>query len=163
MELLRFLVAFALILTLQACSNTPHHKNARSSLLTLPESPISEALLRHHQQWQGTPYLLGGDNRKGIDCSAFTQNTFREQFGIEIPRTTLTQLAYGDTVAKHQLKPGDLVFFKTTANKQRHVGIYLEQQIFLHASTSQGVTLSRLDNPYWASHYWTARRIKALK
>lgn len=119
--------------------------------------PISNALMAQYQHWKGTPYRLGGTNRSGIDCSAFTQITYRDQFRADLPRTTLHQVEQGIPVRKHNIQPGDLVFFKT-AVKQRHVGIYVDNGFFLHASTSKGVTLSRLDNPYWQKHYWTARR-----
>ncbi len=133
----------------------------RSVQLTTPQMssnhPISNALMTQYQHWKGTPYRLGGTNRSGIDCSAFTQITYRDQFRADLPRTTLHQVEQGLHVSKHNIQPGDLVFFKT-AIKQRHVGIYVDNGYFLHASTSKGVTLSRLDNPYWQKHYWTARR-----
>ncbi len=128
-----------------------------SITLEQADSPISQALLQQHQRWLHTPYRLGGTGRGGVDCSAFTQLTYRQQFALDLPRTTRDQLNMGLAVNRQALQPGDLVFFKT-GEKQRHVGIYLEQGVFLHASTSRGVTLSRLDNPYWQKHYWTARR-----
>jgi len=124
-------------------------------------SAVSQALLDQYNDWAGTPYRLGGNNRSGIDCSAFTQITFKERFGVEIQRTTLAQLNSGASVSKQQLRAGDLVFFQT-GYKQRHVGIYLQEGKFLHASTSRGVMVSRLDNPYWRKHYWTARRPAGL-
>lgn len=123
------------------------------------DSPVSQALMQQHSRWQGTRYQLGGTSREGIDCSAFTQITFNEQFAVDLPRTTQDQLNSGVSVARADLRPGDLVFFRT-GSKQRHVGVYLEQGVFLHASTSRGVTLSRLSNPYWNQTYWTARRPK---
>ena len=119
---------------------------------------ITAALHAQHRDWAGTPYRLGGLSRSGIDCSGFVQTTYRTRFGLELPRTTELQARQGRAVPRAQIRPGDLVFFRT-GNDKRHVGIYVEDGVFLHASTSRGVMLSRLDNPYWAAHYRKARRL----
>ncbi|TKG10403.1 C40 family peptidase, partial [Vibrio lentus] len=75
-----------------------------------------------------------------------------------LPRTTKDQSQQGKEIAYEQAISGDLVFFKTSP-KVRHVGVYLGNKQFLHASTSKGVIISRLDNPYWASKFWHFRRI----
>ena len=144
-------------LIIQGCSSHTT-QSYHSSTSIQPQSTVADALLNQHKSWQGTPYRLGGQSRNGIDCSAFTQLTYQTLFGHSLPRTTLAQVDSGMAVKQHQLIPGDLVFFKTGGDKQRHVGVYVEQGVFLHASTSKGVTLSRLDNPYWKQHYWTAIR-----
>lgn len=160
LKLLATYVLIAVSLMITGCSNTSSVNRPYISLT--PSSGVSSKLLLQHDRWKGTPYKLGGTSRSGIDCSAFTQISFRELFNIELPRTTLAQLDSGQQIARHQLRPGDLVFFLTGSQKQRHVGIFLEQGVFLHASTSRGVVLSRLDNPYWSKHYWTARRPNRL-
>ncbi|MGF1688315.1 NlpC/P60 family protein [Photobacterium japonica] len=111
-----------------------------------------------YRQWQGTPYKLGGTSRKGIDCSAFVQVGFSDVLKMQLPRTTSEQVRKGKWVDIKALKKGDLVFFKTGRNL-RHVGIYVGDEQFLHASTSQGVMISSLNNPYWQRTYWQARRI----
>ncbi|PIE24267.1 MAG: glycoside hydrolase [Neptuniibacter caesariensis] len=154
------LLTVYLVIFLYGCSSTSTQDNGISNNLILQSSsPITQALLRQHQVWRGTPYRLGGNSKNGIDCSGFTQVTFTERFHTQLRRTTKDQVTQGKPVSKSMLQPGDLVFFKTGGKKVRHVGIYLEDGVFLHASTSRGVTLSRLDNPYWRQHYWTARRI----
>tara|TARA_R110001583_G_scaffold33943_1_gene114524 strand:+ start:4319 stop:4828 length:510 start_codon:yes stop_codon:yes gene_type:complete len=116
-------------------------------------------LLRNSfSNWQGTPYRLGGNSKRGIDCSAFIKNVYAESFNIKLSRTTTEQVNEGYLVYRDQLKIGDLVFFKTGWNV-RHVGIYMGNSEFIHASTSQGVMTSSLDNSYWTSKYWQARRI----
>jgi len=119
---------------------------------------IKTSLLLHYQEWKHTKYKYGGTTRKGIDCSAFVQKTFKSRFNIKIPRTTLLQVKKGKTIAKKDLKAGDLVFFKTGRN-QRHVGIYLSKGNFMHASTKKGVTISSINSPYYSSHFWIAKRI----
>lgn len=107
--------------------------------------------------WTGTPYLFGGTSRHGIDCSAFVQRVFADDFGIALPRSTHAQVLEGRAVRRDELQPGDLVFFRL--GRQQHVGIYLYDGQFLHASTSRGVTRDRLDAPYYARGFWTARRV----
>ncbi|MDT8311831.1 MAG: NlpC/P60 family protein [Methylophaga sp.] len=112
--------------------------------------PLLEKLYQQHEKWYGTPYQLGGNNRKGIDCSGFVQVTYRDVFGVDLPPTTTQQFRSGPRINRSELKTGDLVFFR----HGRHVGIYLENQKFLHASTTRGVMISDMKNPYWARHYW---------
>jgi|TARA_B110000116_G_scaffold248305_1_gene241248 cell wall-associated NlpC family hydrolase len=133
---------------LQAFADTPQHNYQQ----------LQQQLRHHYSDWQGTPYQYGGLSKHGIDCSGFVYLTFRNQLGITLPRTGAAQSRMGQSVSKKQLQPGDLVFFKT-AEKQRHAGIYIGQQQFIHASSSNGVTLSSLKNPYWRQHYWMGRRI----
>jgi probable lipoprotein NlpC len=112
------------------------------------------------QNWRGTPYRYGGMNRGGVDCSGFVVMTFRDQFEMQLPRETRQQANVGTEIDKDQLLPGDLVFFKTGSGANGlHVGIYDTDNTFIHASTSQGVTRSSLDNVYWRKNFWQARRI----
>ncbi|MFC6673676.1 NlpC/P60 family protein [Marinobacterium aestuariivivens] len=149
---------FALALLLQGCAGTGVEQAAVAPAMPAPTSPDPvEQLYAHHLDWRGTPYRLGGLDRKGIDCSGFIQRTFRDRFNRNLPRTTAALVGVGAAVPRDQLNAGDLVFFKI-GRRTRHAGIYIEDGRFLHASTSQGVIISRLDTPYWARHYWTARR-----
>ena len=120
---------------------------------------IKEKLYVQYAQWKGAKYKLGGLNKNGIDCSGFVFVTFKSKLGVSLPRTTSLQVKKGKYIKRNQLQAGDLVFFKTS-KFFRHVGIYLEHGKFLHASTSVGVTISKLDNRYWKSKYWKAKRIK---
>lgn len=118
---------------------------------------IREALLDEHQRWVGTPYALGGTTHRGIDCSALMQHVFGEAFAVDLPRTTEEQVLEGNRISESNLKAGDLVFFQPPG-AYNHVGVYVGDGYFLHASSSQGVKLSRLDNVYWKRYYWQARR-----
>ncbi|MCT4703854.1 NlpC/P60 family protein [Enterobacteriaceae bacterium H20N1] len=110
-----------------------------------------------YNNWKGVRYKLGGSSKRGIDCSALTQRVFKKK-NIHLPRTTSAQIVLGKSIAKHQLRPGDLVFFRINKN-QRHVGIYMGNGKFMHASTRKGVTLSHLASRYWEKRYETSRRI----
>jgi len=86
------------------------------------------------------------------------QHLFRDSLQKSLPRTTFQQIRNGRKVSKNNLKPGDLVFFKTSPG-DRHVGVYVGDHQFIHASKIEGVTISSLDNQYWVDHYETARRL----
>lgn len=132
-----------------------------SSYPQLQNSPMVISELQSQERvWRGTPYRLGGNSREGIDCSAFVQRTFAEKFAINLPRETKAQTTVGIKIKKSQLKPGDLLFFKTNwGGNNLHVGIYSGDHQFVHASTSQGVITSSLNNPYWKKHFYQARRL----
>lgn len=126
---------------------------------SLPDSnPAIIKLYAQHKQWKSTPYKLGGLSKKGIDCSGFVHITYKERFGVSLPRTTTRQAQVGTKITRQQLQAGDLVFFKT-GFKVRHVGIYIEDGKFLHASTSNGVMISNINNRYWKKVYWKSMRI----
>lgn len=127
----------------------------------VPVVSLEDRLLSHYKVWKGTPYRYGGTGRSGVDCSAFAQLTFDGCFDCPLPRTTATQVREGRAVSRSDLRAGDLVFFKT-GSVSRHVGICVSPTLFMHASSSKGVTLSSLDNVYWQPRYWQARRVDLL-
>lgn len=101
---------------------------------------------------------MGGMSKRGIDCSGFVHLTYKDKLGINIPRTTQLLSKVGSTINPSNLKPGDLIFFRPR-NKLRHVGIYIGNGEFIHASSSKGVTKSKLNSPYWTRAYWKTQRI----
>ncbi len=111
-----------------------------------------------HQNWRGVPYRYGGLTKSGVDCSGLVFLTFRDQFGLPLPRTAQAQARLGQPVARDDIRPGDLVFFKTRPSVN-HVGIAMGNDKFLHASSKQGVKISSLNNTYWAARYWKAIRM----
>ncbi|MDO4697688.1 MAG: NlpC/P60 family protein [Pasteurellaceae bacterium] len=153
------------ILVLTACHSPPSPtsraiKSQHSSQVLANSIAVIAQLNEYQQNWKGTRYLLGGTSRKGIDCSAFMQVTFHDLFGIKLPRTTVEQAKIGKKVPKNAIKTGDLVFFKTGRGPNgKHVGIYVDNGQFLHASTKGGVIYSNIHSPYWAKTFWQARRL----
>ena len=119
---------------------------------------IQKQLQNAHHEWQGTPYRYGGEGSNGIDCSAFTQQVFRDFFNKDLPRNTRSQLQEGEGVRRRSIKTGDLIFFKT-GRRALHVGISMGNGEFLHASVSSGVMISNLKEQYWAARYLGARRV----
>ena len=122
------------------------------------EPPLRDTLEAQHEDWKGVPYRYGGLSPRGVDCSGFVYLTFLSRLGMQVPRTTSELLKSGVQVKRSDLQVGDLVFFRTGPGN-RHVGIYMGSDDFLHASTSQGVMTSSLSNPYWHRRYWQARRL----
>lgn len=116
-----------------------------------------QAFTEFYSEWKNVKYKMGGTSKSGIDCSGFTQKIFKEKFGVELPRTTLTQVNMGVEVKKSDLKPGDLVFFKTSKT-DKHVGVYVGNNNFLHSSI-KGIQYTSLDKPFYKKSYWTSRRI----
>ncbi len=132
--------------------------SGRPAASTARGSEIGEVLRREVGNWRGVPYRLGGTDRSGVDCSGFMRAVFRRRFDLELPRTTSQQARKGKKVSREDLRPGDLVFFRIS-DRTRHVGAYVGDGEFLHASSSRGVTVSRLGSDYWRRRYWTSRRL----
>ncbi len=105
------------------------------------------------------PYRYGGTTRKGIDCSAFTSLIIAGAANVALPRSANGQYRVGTKVTKRDLRFGDLVFFRTRGRRVSHVGIFLENDIFAHASVSDGVTFSSLESKYYKNRYVGARRV----
>lgn len=166
-ELSKFFAIFILapLLGLAACS-TPSHRTP-SQPLAIPSTTsvnlrdqdrVKSLLLQQYKEWYKVPYKMGGLSKGGVDCSGFTYLTFRNRLGYTIPRSTDGQVQIGTRVARNSLRIGDLIFFHTSAF-YNHVGIYIGEDTFLHASTSRGVMISNMKIDYWNSRYWTARRV----
>ncbi|MDE1339295.1 C40 family peptidase [Vibrio aestuarianus] len=159
----RSLCDLLLVFILAGCSNVPTSPQTNTTTVTVQEvksiiNNSEDELGLVFQSWQGVPYQLGGNSKTGVDCSAFVQIAFRDVWQIPLPRTTHSQSQTGRQVKYNSAQRGDLVFFKTSRTTN-HVGVYLGNKKFMHASTSKGVMISRIDNPYWASKFWQFRRI----
>lgn len=122
------------------------------------ERMAKEKLLSHYQGWRGVRHQYGGNSRSGIDCSAYTQRALGETFNIRIPRTSKQQRLTGKVVPLKNARVGDLLFF-TPRLFSGHVGIYLGDNTFIHVSSSNGVSRSRIDQGYWRKHFHSARRV----
>ncbi len=107
----------------------------------------------------GVPYVYGGSSDQGMDCSGFSSTVYANALGKKLPRTTMEQFEVGRGVRKNDLRFGDLVFFNTTGRNPSHVGVYIEDDLFAHASVSSGVTLSSLESTYYRKRYVGARRV----
>lgn len=133
-----------------------------SAPLAPPAEPTNETiefkLRRAASRWLRTPHRLGGLDRRGIDCSGLVKVLYDDLFQVDLPRTTYLQAKRGVTVPDGKWTAGDLIFFRP-AQKGSHVGIYLANREFLHATVKRGVIISRLSESYWRDSYWKARRV----
>jgi cell wall-associated NlpC family hydrolase len=116
-------------------------------------------MMREISKLMGVAYKLGGEDDHGIYCSAYTMHVYKNSIGKALPRSSGEQFMMGIPVTHEDLKFGDLVFFNTTGDVASHVGIYLGDDLFAHASVSLGVTISSLESFYYKQRYEGARRI----
>ena len=129
-------------------------------LLSTPAEEVKNTkMFEFIDDWYGTPYRLGGTTKKGVDCSAFSQFLFASVYALSIPRTAREQYSLTNRISRTELKEGDLIFFNTRGGVS-HVGVYLQNNKFVHASTSGGVMISDIFDEYWARKFVGVGRLK---
>ncbi|MFO8183697.1 MAG: C40 family peptidase [Candidatus Aegiribacteria sp.] len=115
-----------------------------------PRTSLDNDLMQEIDSWMGTPYVYGGSSRSGVDCSGFTQAVFRS-VEMDIPRTASLQAASAAPVVPGDMRFGDLIFFDTSGSGISHVGIYIGNGFFAHASSARGVVRESLSREYYSS------------
>lgn len=137
-------------------------KKSAGTDLNAIQSTAQEAMLMEIIKYLNTPYKYGGNSINGIDCSAFTQSVYRNALEVELNRSARQQYQQGEIIPNlEDLKFGDLVFFNTRRRvRPGHVGIYIGDNLFAHASSKNGVTISSLDHTYYSKRFMGARRIE---
>jgi len=137
-------------------------QKSEGSDVELLHSTKKELMLMEIIRYLNTPYKYGGNSLNGIDCSAFTQNVYKDSWLLDINRSAREQYQQGIVIDdRTELKFGDLVFFNTRKRvKPGHVGIYIGDNLFAHASSKLGVTISSLDHDYYNKRYMGGRRIE---
>ena len=147
------IIAFSLFFVLSSFANQTEAASAVDS----------NRLVSAANQVMGTKYVYGGTTTKGFDCSGFIGYVYK-RVGVSLPRTSAGMYASGTSVAKKNLKSGDIVFFNTTGKGVSHAGIYIGNGKFVHSSTSKGVTVTKLNDPYyWGSKYIGAKRVAKVQ
>jgi NlpC/P60 family/S-layer homology domain len=145
-----FLVVLSLLFTLSGYSSASAEENY-------------EKLIPVAKKYLGVPYKWGGTTVSGFDCSGYITTVYKE-IGIALPRTSSSMYNTGSSVSKKDLRVGDLVFFNTYGSGVSHVGIYIGENEFIHASSNKGVTISNVNDPYyWAGRYVGAKRVLSYK
>jgi cell wall-associated NlpC family hydrolase len=121
--------------------------------------PPDQALVATALSFRGTPYRNGGSDPRGFDCSGFTQWVFAQN-GIGLPREVAQQFKVGEKIEQDDLKPGDLVFFNTESHGASHVGIFVADDQFVHAPSTNGVVrVEYINSTYWGRRFLGARRL----
>ncbi len=145
-------------------NSTSQKETTEKPSLTIEEAikgekltPLKNTILSEAEKWLGTPYCYGGSSHDCTDCSGFVLNIFLAA-GIKLPRTAEQQFFYGKDINDSDKDTGDLVFFRDKS-RISHVGIYLGNNEFIHASTSNGVVVQSIDDDYYKNHYAGTRRI----
>jgi lipoprotein Spr len=124
-----------------------------------PEQIANLKLYRFIDSWMGTPYAYGGNTKSGIDCSGFAEQLQFDVYGKKICCSAAEIFEHCTPVKQNNLQEGDLVFFRINGNSVSHVGVYLSNEKFVHASTQLGVVISSLKEPYYQRYYYRAGRI----
>ncbi len=168
----------ALSLVITACAPTgprPYYSRdagdwispgGRNYSVTPPDALPSAGSLPHSlsrlrrvaESYLGVPYLFGGQSRSGMDCSGFVRQVYSEAEGVQLPHNAAAISRYGKEIAKSDLEPGDLLFFRGIFFIE-HTGIYMGNGYFIHSQSGVGVNYTRLDAPYFASHLAGAKRV----
>lgn len=152
------LLLYVTVSSAHAASVKDAPKNTGKSTAKTSRNYLAQNITDTALHYVGVPYKFGGTTPQGFDCSGFVWYVFNKHFQ-KLPRTADTQFKAGKPVFKNELQRGDLVFFTTYESGPSHCGIYLENGRFVHASSSRGIMISRLDDFYWKPRYLGARRI----
>ncbi|MCX8020483.1 MAG: C40 family peptidase [Chitinophagaceae bacterium] len=120
----------------------------------------SRALLEAVDEWYGVRYRKGGVSKKGVDCSGFTMSVYQYAYGVALPRVSRDQYRFCRKISLTELQEGDLLFFNTTGRGVSHVGIYLGNNRFIHASVSRGVMVNNIFENYYIKRFIAAGRVE---
>jgi lipoprotein Spr len=157
---------FLLALALSACHSTKK-PIAKKRMPRTPKHSISKSnthdasLYSFVKDWEGTPHKMGGTSKKGVDCSGFVINVYKEVYGDPFKNRRARDL-YLETIPikRKELKEGDLVFFKINKKTINHVGVYLKDGKFAHVSSKRGVMVSSLNEAYFHKYFYAGGRKK---
>lgn len=129
-----------------------------------PNGRTANKIVQYALNYEGSPYRFGGTTKRGLDCSGLVYISFLEE-GISLPRTSRAMSLEGKRLKLKEVTPGDLLFFHTNKNRKvvNHVGLVVDvsdsEIRFIHSTTSRGVIISVLNQPYWKNAFMMARRV----
>ncbi|MCA6363919.1 MAG: C40 family peptidase [Bacteroidetes bacterium] len=136
-------------------------KQKYAEKLQVPAASVTNLVLyRFVDDWYGVPYQYGGKTKAGVDCSGFSAALYQAVYKKTISGSAATLWSKCESVGEKNLQEGDLVFFKIGGDKVSHVGVYLQNRRFVHASTKKGVIISSLDEAYYTKYFFKGGRLK---
>jgi cell wall-associated NlpC family hydrolase len=164
----KLLLLSLLTLFLTSCGSSKRvsssSKNKTEKVSKSSAGKKATKIVAHAQKFKGTKYKFGGTDKRGMDCSGLVYVSYKSE-NIALPRVSREMATRGKKISKNQAKKGDLVFFRTNKNSRNinHVGLVVENKKgvleFIHSSSSKGVIVSKLTNPYWKGAFVEVRRI----
>ena len=156
----------------KSVGSTASHSESNTSLdgdalvqqkLSISEKDVKASkLFSFIVDWYGVPYKYGGCQKTGVDCSCFVNLLCDKVYGEKLARSAGDMYEACEKIPVEDIKEGDLVFFKINCNSISHVGIYLRNKLFAHASTSKGVMISSIDEPYFKKYFHSGGRVRNL-
>lgn len=156
-----FLLFLVSLLLLSSCRvHKVNHAKSKTKSNQLQDLPINKDLKKEIGRWLGTPYKYGGNDEKGVDCSGFVNAIYQSVYNLPLPRSSKEMYSKCLKIKTTDLKEGDLVFFDYNGKGVSHVGIYLKDDKYAHASSSKGVVISSLSNDYTRKYYVGGGRFK---
>ena len=138
---------------------------SKSDLLLSSCGLTDQQFEKKAKEYLGVPYRRGGTSRRGMDCSGFARTLYDNIFSLELPHSSVEQYQFSELqkIPKKGMQPGDLIFFADKKKKRiNHVGVYLSKGKFIHASSSLGITVSKLNDGYWKKRFVGSKRHTAL-
>jgi cell wall-associated NlpC family hydrolase len=133
---------------------------AKSEKKELQDLHVKKDLKKEIEKWLGTPYRYGGISKQGVDCSGFVNAIYKEVYEIKLPRSSKEIYNASKHIKMKDLEEGDLIFFNYSGKGVSHVGIYLSDNMYVHASSTNGVVISDLTNPYTKKNIVGAGRVR---
>lgn len=147
--------------SIQGSAHSGSIEKKYAALLQVDENDIDNvSLYRFIDEWYGTPYKYGGKSKSGVDCSGFTSILLKEIYDKELSGSSASLYDQCRRTAGRNLQEGDLVFFKIDSKQISHVGVYLQNNRFVHATTRAGVMINSLDEDYYRNAYWGGGTVK---
>lgn len=141
----------------------PANSNELQQKLGLSSKQVqSSKLYSFIDDWYGTPYKYSGCQKTGIDCSCFTNLLYDKVYNKKIARSSADMFKACDQISVEDAVTGDLVFFKIGGNTISHVGVYIKNKLFVHASNSKGVIINSLDEAYYKKYFFSAGKMKSI-
>lgn len=172
MRFLRIVILLSIVLFIGSCHSSKDtaktdtaneaSKTVMSKYATLigvPEKELNKKLINFVDSWYGAPYKWGGAEKTGVDCSHLVCRVYKDVYNKKVAGTAVDLQKMSDNVKESKLREGDLVFFKIESEKISHVGLYIANNRFVHASVKKGVMINSLDDKYYKKYFYSGGRI----